>query len=67
VTISPAAHLGDVGASPRRPDGFFEAQRQERIRSRVLIGAIFLLLWLLANWPFWLAYRERTCAASSCR
>ncbi len=62
MTLSAVVHPGATGAGvPGRPDDFFEAQRRERIRSRLLIGSIFVFLWLLANWPFWLTYSERAC------
>ena len=62
VTLSAVVHAGATGAGvPGRPADFFEAQRRERIRARLLIGSIFVFLWLLANWPFWLTYSERTC------
>lgn len=43
------------------PDDFFAAQRRERVRSRVLITAIFGLLWLVANAALFWTHRSESC------
>ncbi len=53
----------DSAATPpsRQPDDFFEVQRGQRIRSRIIIGGIFVLLWAVANAAFFLTHRREVC------
>jgi heat shock protein HtpX len=50
-------------ATQHRTYNFFEAQRRLQVRSRVLIGAFFTLLWAIANGFLVATHTRQSCAA----